>query len=94
MAVDWEADPAPARYKPERVEIRTFDQALAWGDGWVRAHHLLQNAYDDMAWERDYYRGLLGYLDPFLPRWLQDEKLRAANEEIYAVLAESRGDTL
>ncbi len=92
MTINWDADPEPPRSAPERVEIRTLEQALAWGDSWVRAHHRVQNAYDDAMWRVEYYESLLRHLDPFLPRWLQNPEQRAANEDLYATLADSRRD--
>ncbi len=94
MAVDWDADPKPLRQRLEQREVRTFDQALAWGDEWVSAHHRLQNAYDDLAYRVEYLESLLDHLDPFLPRWLQNQERRAANEALYETLADSRRDEL
>lgn len=96
MAVDWDADPKPEMPEhakpPEMVEIRTFEQALAWGDDWKRAFYRLESQYCSTVWRLEYLESLVAYLDPYLPRWLQDEKLRAANEPLYQTLADSRRD--
>ena len=89
--IDWGVDTPP---QPERVELRTFDQALDWGDAWMRSHARLQNEYDRLSWRCEYYESLLRHLDPYLPRWLQDDEQRAANEALYETLANSRKDVL
>ncbi len=79
--------------EPARVELRGFDDALSWGDAWVRYARQLEVHSENLEWEIDYYRTLLRRLDPFLPRFLQDEKLRAANEPIYTAIAAQQRDT-
>jgi hypothetical protein len=78
------------------ADVRAYAKNLGeWQEAYDELHrvHLRMSLkLDHELFIRDYYESLLRYLDPFLPRWLQDEKQRAANEEIYANLADHRRD--
>ena len=75
-----------------RAAEKRLGQWIEAYDELHRDHMRLHQRLDRELGIRDYYESLLRYLDPFLPRWLQDQKQRAANEEIYQALAGSRDD--
>lgn len=70
----------------ETVEITTIQQALDWGDEWRRAYLRLELKLQHEQDRTSYYEALLRYLDPFLPRWLQDKYARAENSDLYRVI--------
>lgn len=87
MPIDW--DEAPKRERTVYVDVSTHSAALDLLDWWIRSHRRLEVAHSKALFEIDYYRSLLTHLDPYLPAFLQDADRRAANADLYRVIAES-----
>lgn len=92
-------DPAPDFIRGEVVEVRTVQDALRLLDQWEQAYAELRTDYA-RAWnelekakvEIDNLEALRRHLDPYLPRWLQDEAAREAAPVLYEQLAQYRRD--
>ena len=76
-------------------ELRTLDAAVALLDEWIEAyrellrdHHRLELRCSNLEYDVDNKQFLLRHLDPYLHPSMQDKEYRAANEEIYAAIAQ------
>lgn len=70
------------------VEVSTVEQAVDLLGQWVQAYRRLEVELDNYKYRADFLADLVERLDPFLPEFMQDTKLRAQKPTLYARIAE------